>query len=614
MKKLFSMLGALMLSFSSHATTINKIDPPYWYAGLQHHELQLMVYGQDIGFSQVSTDYPGVFITKTVTLESRNYLIVYLDIKDAKPGKMQLTFTKDKQQLKQEYELKARAKKGEEHVGFDSSDVLYLLMPDRFANGDESIDNIKGMSDYKVDRTNPSGRHGGDMKGIEQHLDYFTELGVTALWFTPVLENNMRGGSYHGYATTDYYKVDPRFGTNEEYKQLIAKAHQKGLKVVMDMIFNHCGSEHIWLKDMPSRDWFNHSDYKDHFVQTNYRLTPVVDPYSSKHDYDRMANGWFVRTMPDLNQNNPHVMTYLLQTSIWWVEYADIDGIRMDTYPYADYQAMSHWMYIINKEYPNFNVVGESWVTDPAFTAWFQKDSKLSKPLNSNLTTVMDFSFFDKVNIAKKEQSDGQGRGLDRIYNNFVYDFLYPNPLSVLTFIENHDTDRFLEEGQDFASLKQAITMLLTVPRIPQLYYGTEVLMNGVKKITDGYVRKDFPGGWKDDKQNAFTAAGRTTAQNECFDFYKTILHWRKNNEVISRGSMTHFIVENSVYAYARQLNNKTVFVMLNGSDKEITADLNIYAEILQGYAFGKEVLTGRTIQLGKEMKMQPRETLVIEL
>ncbi len=614
MKKLFSMLGALMLSFSSHATTINKIDPPYWYAGLQHHELQLMVYGQDIGFSQVSTDYPGVFITKTVTLESRNYLIVYLDIKDAKPGKMQLTFTKDKQQLKQEYELKARAKKGEEHVGFDSSDVLYLLMPDRFANGDESIDNIKGMSDYKVDRTNPSGRHGGDMKGIEQHLDYFTELGVTALWFTPVLENNMRGGSYHGYATTDYYKVDPRFGTNEEYKQLIAKAHQKGLKVVMDMIFNHCGSEHIWLKDMPSRDWFNHSDYKDHFVQTNYRLTPVVDPYSSKHDYDRMANGWFVRTMPDLNQNNPHVMTYLLQTSIWWVEYADIDGIRMDTYPYADYQAMSHWMYIINKEYPNFNVVGESWVTDPAFTAWFQKDSKLSKPLNSNLTTVMDFSFFDKVNIAKKEQSDGQGRGLDRIYNNFVYDFLYPNPLSVLTFIENHDTDRFLEEGQDFASLKQAITMLLTVPRIPQLYYGTEVLMNGVKTITDGYVRKDFPGGWKDDKQNAFTAAGRTTAQNECFDFYKTILHWRKNNEVISRGSMTHFIVENSVYAYARQLNNKTVFVMLNGSDKEITADLNIYAEILQGYASGKEVLTGRTIQLGKEMKMQPRETLVIEL
>lgn len=614
MKKLFSMLGALMLSFSSHATTINKIDPPYWYAGLQHHELQLMVYGQDIGFSQVSTDYPGVFITKTVTLESRNYLIVYLDIKDAKPGKMQLTFTKDKQQLKQEYELKARAKKGEEHVGFDSSDVLYLLMPDRFANGDESIDNIKGMSDYKVDRTNPSGRHGGDMKGIEQHLDYFTELGVTALWFTPVLENNMRGGSYHGYATTDYYKVDPRFGTNEEYKQLISKAHQKGLKVVMDMIFNHCGSEHIWLKDMPSRDWFNHSDYKDHFVQTNYRLTPVVDPYSSKHDYDRMANGWFVRTMPDLNQNNPHVMTYLLQTSIWWVEYADIDGIRMDTYPYADYQAMSHWMYIINKEYPNFNVVGESWVTDPAFTAWFQKDSKLSKPLNSNLTTVMDFSFFDKVNIAKKEQSDGQGRGLDRIYNNFVYDFLYPNPLSVLTFIENHDTDRFLEEGQDFASLKQAITMLLTVPRIPQLYYGTEVLMNGVKTITDGYVRKDFPGGWKDDKQNAFTAAGRTTAQNECFDFYKTILHWRKNNEVISRGSMTHFIVENSVYAYARQLNNKTVFVMLNGSDKEITADLSIYKEIIQGYTSGKDVLTGKTIQLGKELKMQPRETLLLEL
>ena len=307
-------------------------------------------------------------------------------------------------------------------------------------------------------------------------------------------------------------------------------------------------------------------------------------------------------------------MTYLTQTSIWWVEYADIDGIRMDTYPYADYQAMSHWMSILNKEYPNFNVVGESWVTEPAFTAWFQKDSKLAKPLNSNLTTVMDFSFFDKVNIAKKEQSDGQGRGLDRIYNNFVYDFLYPNPLSVLTFIENHDTDRFLEEGTDFAALKQAATMLLTLPRIPQLYYGTEVLMNGVKTKSDGYVRKDFPGGWKGDKQNAFTAAGRTAAQNECFDFYKTILHWRKGNEVISRGSMTHFIVENSVYAYARQLDGKTVFVVLNGSDRETTANLSIYAEILQGFASAKDVLTGKTVQLGKELKMQPRETLILEL
>ena len=614
MKKALSLFGALMLSLGSRAAVnVDKIDPPFWYVGMQDHELQLMVYGEDIANAEVSVNYPGVALSSTVRLESKNYLLVYLTLsEDTQPGKMPITFTQGKKKVTQDYELKARAKKGSEHYGFDASDVLYLLMPDRFANGNPQNDQLPGLSSYKVDRSEPSSRHGGDLKGIQDHLDYFTDLGVTALWFTPVLENSMEGGSYHGYATTDYYKVDPRFGTNEEYRELINAAHRRGIKVVMDMIFNHCGSEHPWLKDMPSKDWFNHSDYQANYVQTSYELTSHVDPYTSQRDFDYMANGWFVPTMPDLNQQNPHVIRYLQQSSMWWVEFADIDGIRMDTYPYADYDAMSGWMKAINTEYPNFNVVGESWNIEPAYTAWWQMDSKLSAPRNSYLKTVMDFSFWDKINQAKKD-TEGNG-GLHRIYNNFVYDFLYPNPASVLTFIENHDTDRFLEEGQDIAALKQAVTLLLTTRRIPQLYYGTEVMLNGIKAITDGYVRKDFPGGWQGDTQNAFTAAGRTAIQNESYNFYKTLLHWRKGNEVISKGSMIHFQVQHGVYVYARQYQGKTVLVMLNGTNKAVDLPLSYYQELLKNVRSGKDILTGRTIQFGETLPMAARESLVIEI
>ncbi len=487
-------------------------------------------------------------------------------------------------------------------------------MPDRFANGNPDNDQIPGMAEYKVDRNDPNARHGGDLAGIEQNLDYFSDLGVTALWFTPVLENNMTGGSYHGYATTDYYKVDPRFGTNEEYQQLISKCHDRGIKIVMDMIFNHCGVEHPWIKDMPSKDWFNNPDHEKNFVQTSFKLTPHVDPYTSQYDFDQMNDGWFVTAMPDLNQKNPHVYRYLVQNSFWWIEYANIDGIRMDTYPYANYDAMSNWMKELNEEYPSYNTVGETWVTEPAYTAWWQMDSKLSAPKNSNLKTVMDFSFFDKINIAKTEQTETWFKGLDRVYNNFVYDFLYPNPASVLAFIENHDTDRFLGEGDNLPMLKQASTLLLTTRRIPQLYYGTEIMMNGVKSKSDGYVRKDFPGGWTGDTETALTAAGRSKIQNECYNFYKTLLNWRKGNDVIAKGSMVQFMVQNGVYAYARQHEGKTVFVMLNGTDAETTVPLKFYKEILKDSKQGKDILSGKTVTFGESLTMGPRESLVIEL
>jgi len=445
MRKTFLTFFLFVMVAAMHATgKIDKIEPSFWYVGMKNPELQLMVYGENIASSDVSVRYPGVSLSSVIKLESPNYLLVYLTLdKDVKAGKVELTFTqKNKKNIKY-YELKQRSKKGCERIGFDASDVLYMLMPDRFANGNQNNDNNKTLSPATTDRQDPNARHGGDLAGIQNHLDYFNNLGVTALWFTPVLENSMNGGSYHGYATTNYYKVDSRLGTNDEYKGLIDKAHEKGLKIVMDMIFNHCGSEHPWLIDMPSHDWFNFPDYEKNFVQTNFKLTPHIDPYASDYDFKTMNDGWFVRTMPDLNQRNPHVLRYLIQNSFWWIEYAGIDGIRMDTYPYADFDAMAKWMKELNEEYPNFNVVGESWNTEPAYTAYWQKDSKLAAPRNSNLKTVMDFSFFDKMNQAKNEESNEDGKGLNRIYNSFVYDFLYPNPLSVMAFLDNHDTNRF---------------------------------------------------------------------------------------------------------------------------------------------------------------------------
>jgi glycosidase len=615
MKKVFITFCLSLLSAGAlTAMDINKIDPPFWYAGMKNPELQLMVYGKDIAASTVSVNHPGVSLSSTVRLESSNYLLVYLSLdKKVEPGTFELTFTQGKKKQVKTYEIKAREVKPSERTGFDASDALYLLMPDRFANGNPNNDRMAGLSPYKVDRHDPNARHGGDLAGIEKHLNYFTDLGVTALWFTPVLENNMEGGSYHGYATTDYYKVDPRFGTNEEYKSLIAKAHGKGIKMVMDMIFNHCGFGHPWVGDVPSNDWFNNPDHENNFVQTSYALPPMVDPYASQQDIFLMNDGWFVKSMPDLNQRNPHVYRYLVQNSFWWIEYSGIDGIRMDTYPYADYAAMSHWMKELNDEYPNYNVVGETWVTEPAYTAWWQKDSKLSAPLNSNLKSVMDFSFYDKINVAKDENTAHWGAGLNRIYNSFVYDFLYPAPDMVLAFYENHDTDRFLKEGQDLDKLKQAVTILLTTRRIPQLYYGTEVMLNGVKQKSDGYVRKDFPGGWEDDAQNAFTASGRTDIQNRSYDFYRTILNWRKGNNVIAKGDMIQFAPQHGVYAYARRYKGKTVWVMLNGTDAEVNLPLGYYKEILEGVKQGKDIITNDTIAFGEELKMAPRESLIVE-
>ena len=577
---------------------------------MKNPELQLMVYGKDIAGYLPSVKYPGVQLKSSVALESPNYLLIYLDIAQAQPGTFDITFTQGKKSFKMPYELKARKANADQIKGFDASDVLYLIMPDRFADGDPSLDQIPMRTDYKVDRTNPNVRHGGDLAGIEQHLDYIEDLGVTAIWLNPVLENDMKGGSYHGYATTDYYRVDPRFGSNEDYKRLIDKTHQKGMKVVMDMIFNHCGSDHPWMQDVPSHDWFNNLD---HYVQTNHDKEAYFDPYVSDYDKNAMINGWFVPTMPDLNQKNPHVAKYLIQNSIWWIEYSGVDGIRQDTYPYADVDMMRDWCQAVELEYPDYNIVGEAWMNYTIGSAYWQRGSRLNFGKDSGLKSVMDFRL---MGIAHDVfHADG---GLQGVFEHLCYDYVYPDIYHVLRFLENHDTDRFLREmpksSEDLYAYKQGVTFLLTIPGIPQLYYGQELLMHGTKEKGDGYIRLDVPGGWPGDKVNQFEAAGRTAVQNEAWTFMQTLLKWRKGNEVIAKGAMKHFMPNQGVYVYERSLNGKRVMVFMNGSSKAVELPLDRYAESLQGASQGKDILSGRTVAFGASLSMKAKEILVVEL
>lgn len=583
------------------------IEPAFWWSGMKNPELQLMVYGDNIAGFRPSVSYPGVTLKSAVSLESPNYLLIYLDVKNAKPGTFDLIFTKDKKTFKMPYELKARKADACKIKGFDSSDVLYLIMPDRFANGNPQNDNIPLKTTYKTDRTNPNARHGGDLAGIEKHLDYIEDLGVTAIWLNPVLENDMEGGAYHGYATTNYYRVDPRFGTNEEYARLIEKTHAKGMRVVMDMIFNHCGSDHPWMKDVPSKDWFNNLDK---YVQTSHVKEVLFDPYASEFDKQLMVNGWFVPSMPDLNQKNPHVATYLIQNSIWWIEYSGVDGIRQDTYPYADYAMMADWCKAIYQEYPDYNIVGEAWMNQTMGTAFWQKDSKLNQVGNTELKSVMDFRLMGLAHSV----FFGDAAGMQALYEHLCYDYAYADIYNVLRFLDNHDTDRFLPAmPEKLDGFKQGIAFLLTIPGIPQFYYGTELLMNGNKQKGDGYIRLDVPGGWPGDEVNQFEASGRTQLQNEAWNYMQTLLKWRKGNDVIAKGKMKHFVPNQGVYVYSRYLDGKQVVVIMNGNEKETVLPLDRYEEILKDTPVGKDVITGKTVSLSKEIKLTAKEVLVLE-
>lgn len=603
---------SLLFPFSSKSyAVIKKVAPTSWWAGMKNPELQVLLYGDDISSSEVSISSKDIYLKEIVRQSNSNYLIIYLDLNDAKAQKFDIILTKGRKVTKVPYELKERTRKGSDIEGFTSSDVLYLIMPDRFANGNPENDVVPGMLENKVDRNEQYARHGGDFKGISEHLDYISDLGVTAVWLNPTQENDMKDGSYHGYAITDYYQIDRRFGSNEEFLQLVNEAHSKGLKVVMDMIFNHCGSENYLFKDRPQDDWFN---FRSNYVQTSFKTASVMDIHASDYEKAIATDGWFTQVMPDLNQRNRHVARYLIQSSIWWIEYAGINGIRQDTHPYADYDFMSTWCKEVLEEYPHFNIVGETWLNSNVLVSYWQKDSKLAAPKNSNLPTVMDFPLTDLMTKAFDEETTEWSGGLYRLYDYHTQDFVYANPMSLLTFLDNHDTSRFCKNEEDSKNItryKQAITYLLTTRGIPQIYYGTEILMAADKSEGDGYLRRDFPGGWKGDKVNCFTREGRTELQNEAFDYTRKLLNFRKGNEAICKGTMKHFAIRNGIYVYERKYNDSSVVVVMNGTDENQTLNLAPYKEVLPK-SEATDFITGKKVALNDELLLEKRGILLL--
>lgn len=596
---------------TARAMEIKKVAPSFWWAGMKNPELQILLYGEDLALSDVSVSGEGIYLKETVRQDNPNYLLLYLDLSEAKAQTFQILLKHGKKKLQIPYELKSRVRRGEDVKGFTSEDVLYLIMPDRFANGNPENDVVDGMREKKIDRADSFARHGGDIQGISNHLDYIADLGVTAIWLNPTQENDMESGSYHGYAITDYYQIDRRFGSNEDFCALIEKAHERNLKVVMDMIFNHCGSENYLFKDKPSKEWFN---YHSNYVQTSFKTASVMDIHASAFEKKIATDGWFTSVMPDFNQRNRHVARYLIQSSIWWIEYAGINGIRQDTHPYADFDFMSQWCKEVLDEYPYFNIVGETWLNSNVLVSYWQKDSKLAAPLNSNLPTVMDFPLQALINQAFDEETGEWGGGLYKLYDYQTQDLVYANPMNLLTFLDNHDTSRFAqtdEMAKNLKRYKQAMVFLLTTRGIPQIYYGTEILMTGDKGKGDGDLRKDFPGGWQGDTRNCFAKNGRTALENEAFEFTRQLLNWRKGNQVIGKGSLKHYSIQNGVYVYQREFNGKSVVIIMNGTDDSKELDLTLYQEILPREN-ALDVLTGKNVNLSGKLRLDERENLIL--
>ena len=602
---------------NAQSIEIQKIHPLNWYVGMNNPKIQLLIYGKNIADAQVTlTPYAGVSLEKVQKVENPNYLFLDLIVsKTAKAGDLSLVLTKNGQKTTRQYALKNRTAQPK---GLDARDLIYLIMPDRFANGDPSNDRLKSMKDTACNRAEHSLRHGGDLQGITNHLDYLNELGVTALWLTPTIENDQPIGgsdgrvysSYHGYAFTDHYQIDPRFGGNDGYLTFVKAAHDKGLKVVQDAVYNHCGSESWIFKDLPMRDWVNQWAT---YTGSNHRNQALIDPYSSKNDKKLMSDGWFVPTMPDMNQTNPYVANYLIQNAIWTTEYYGIDAFRIDTYMYCDLDFMNHCNQALMEEFPNIFMFGESWVETVANQAYFVKNN-LNLPFKSNQLGGCDFQTYTAFKDALT-QPVGWKTGVQKLYQTLSQDFLYQDPSRMVIFFENHDTDRFLAVlNDDLAKFKMSIAWLLTLRGIPQAYYGSEILMNKTKNRTDGDVREDFLGGWQEDKINKFTASGRTEKENDVFNYMKKLAQYRKQSAALTTGKMLQFAPKEGIYTYFRYTDNKTVMVVSNTNSKEMTVKTAEFAEILRGPKSAKNVLTDDVLTDISTLKIPSHTCWILEI
>ncbi|NCD42205.1 MAG: alpha-amlyase [Bacteroidia bacterium] len=612
MKKILLVVFVCFLSFALAAqnSPFLHIEPPFWWAGMHYTSLQVMLHGEDISVMAVESQHPEVQIDQVIRVANPNYLFINLQIGEAAPGIVPLVFRNplNGEIITINYELKTRRSRSAARKGFSPADVLYLLMPDRFANGDPDNDSPSQMKE-KANRADANGRHGGDFKGIIEHLEYIESMGFTALWLNPFQENNNPDYSYHGYAITDYYKADPRFGTNDDYVDLVAQCHTRQMKVIMDYILNHASLYHWFIEDLPSENWIHkHPEY----TPSNFRGSVIADPHASVYDQNVMLTGWFDHHMPDLDQRNPLVRNYLIQNTIWWIEYADLDGIRLDTQPYSYKEMVTEWAQRIFSEYPDFMIVGEAWLQKEGITAFYQEFSDgLGFGYNSHIPSVTDFPLYGAITQGLHED-EGWNTGLFRIYYTLAQDFLYPQPENNLIFLDNHDLERFSYlSGGSLASYKMAIALLLTTRGIPQIYYGTELLMHGEKNKGHGFIREDFPGGWKEDSRNAFSGVGLTDDQVDAQRYMKNILQWRKSSDAVHRGKLIHFLPENEVYVYFRISGDQRVMVVVNKGNNVVPFDGSRYAECLSGAVDGINIIDNSYIVFDR-FRIKPQTAYII--
>ena len=609
----FLAAAAVPLAARAQAPAIDHVEPPFWWTGMQDQRLQLMVHGPAIADLEPALDYPGVRIAQVTRVANRNYVFIDLIVDGkAAPGDVRIAFAGKGEAAARSasytYKLLAREAGSSQRKGFDTQDAIYQVMPDRFANGDPKNDSVAGLAD-KLDRKLGHGRHGGDIQGMIDHLDYIAGMGFTQLWPTPLVENDMPAASYHGYAATDHYKIDPRYGSNEDYLRLSREAKKHGIGLIQDVVLSHIGKNHWWMKDLPTPDWINHPGK---FVATAHHRTAVQDPYASKEDASNFTTGWFSPGMPDMNQTNPLVANYLIQNNIWWIEYAKLSGLRIDTYGYSDGAFLTEYTRRLMAEYPNLNMVGEEWNNRPPVVARWQRGKVNHDGYISYLPSLMDFPLMQ----AMRNGLQKEGGNLNDVYETLSLDYLYPEPQNLVLFGSNHDIARmFSAVGEDFGRWRMNMVFLMTMPRIPQFYSGDEILMTStVTHRDDASYRRDFPGGWAGDKVNAFTGAGLTNQQRAAQDLVRQLATWRKNEAVIHSGRTMQFGPEDNTWVYFRYNDSKRIMVAMNNGDKAATLDTARFQEMLKGAAGGKDILTGQQVELATQLKLAPKSVVVVEL
>ena len=613
MKKSLLLLVVLGLFSSSFARCykIQHVEPLNWWVGMAQKELQIAIHGKNISETEPVINYEGVSISRKVLTDNPNYIFLYVNIEPTtKPGTMTIRFEKNKKRVASyKYELKARKENSALRESFSSKDAVYLLMPDRFVNGDPKNDNVKGYH-QKVDRSNLGERHGGDLKGVIEKVPYIADLGCTALWITPFYDNNDTQFSYPHYSAGDYYKVDPRMGTNEDYKNLADSCHKYGVKLIIDVVPNHCGSAHWWCGDLPAENWFHKWP---NFTGSNYRMTAWTDPHASDIDKKILQDGWFAGNMPDLDLTNPELFRYLSQAYIWWIEYADVDGIRVDTYPYNDINVAANWIKTFRDEYPNMNIVGECWVKSPLEISYYQSGNNNKDGFDSQLPSVMDFVLKDHLHAAFNER-ESWDFGMARFYAHYAQDFAYPDVDNIMNFLDNHDIDRFSTAvKRDAKKYKMGIAMLITTRGYPQIYAGTEIMIDGIPGNYEGH-RFDFPGGWAEDERNAFTKEGRTDVENDIFNYTRALLNYRKTATALHNGKMKQFIPYDGIYFYARYNEDQTVLCIFNNEEADRKISLERYAEVIKDFTLAKDVVTGETFNLADGLTIKGKSALIVEL